>query len=265
MSRALILVLALLQDPSTAKIELRVRPVEGDKLESSDTWTHTFRGTLGEEPVSFSTRGGRRLVVDMARVENGNLTRKVVQVADAYVEQQDVQTGKYIRKDDAIHGRKVTITRRDGRDERSGLDGVPEAEQKSLVLDDPLTRLFPDTPVRVGESWEIAGEGLKKVFTGGDFTDGRIVVTLRDVKDVDGRRCALLTTNYDVSGKSADGVTRELRLLGTLTVWIDRGYILAMTQSGRMKTSGADPKSAQPNGEAAVTGELKASVLDKTK
>jgi hypothetical protein len=48
-------------------------------------------------------------------------------------------------------------------------------------------------------------------------------------------------------------------------VWIDRGYILEMSQAGRLKTSGADPKTAQPNGEAAVTGELKAAPVEKTK
>lgn len=265
MLRACLLLLALLQDPSAPKIELKVRPVEGDVLEVSDSWTHTFRGTLGEERMYLSTRGGRRLVVEMARVEGGKLTGKNVQVNDAYVEQQDVATGKYIRKDDAIHGRKATITLKNGREERTGLEGVSEPEQKTLTLEDPLTRLFPAAAVRVGESWELAGDDLKKFFPAGDFTEGRIVVTLRDVKEIDGKKCALLATNYDVSGKSADGVTRELRLLGTLTVWVDRGYVLAMTQTGRLKTSGADPKTNQPNGEAAVTGELKTVPVEKKK
>lgn len=263
MARWLMLAVVLLQDPATPKFELKVRPVEGDKLETLDTWTHTFRGKIGEEPLATSSRGGRRLVVEMGKVENGRLSRKAVQVVDAYVEQQDMQTGKYVRKDDPIHGRKATIVFRGGKEEREGLDGVPEAWQKQLTLADPLARLFPDAPVRVGESWEFAGDGVKKIYVDGDFTEGRIVVTLRDVKEVGGRKCALLATSHDVKGKGADGILRELRLTGTMTVWIDRGYVLAMSQSGRLKSSGADAASAQPNGEAAITGELTATILEK--
>lgn len=265
MSRALLLLLALLQDPSAAKVELKFRPVEGDKLEVTDSWTHAFRGKLGDEPLATSTRGGGRYIVDFARVENGVLSRKAVQVADSYIETQDVQTGKYIRKDRPLHGRTVTVERRGGRESHGALEGVPEAELKTVSLDDPLMRLYPDKPVAVGDTWEISGEGLKKFFPAGDFTKGQIVVNLREIKEVEGRRCALLITNYDVSGQAAGGVTRELRLQGTLTVWIDRGYILAMSQSGRLKTSGADPKTAEPNGEAAVSGELKAAPVEKKK
>jgi hypothetical protein len=265
MHRALILLAFLLQEPAAEKIEIRVRPAEGDKLEITDSWTYTFRGLLGEEPLNTSSRGGRRLVVQMARVESGVLTRKVVQVADAYVESQDIQTGKFIRTDNAINGRTVTIERRGGGEVLAGVEGVPEAEQKTLAMDDPLTKLFPDHAVKVGETWEISGEGLKRIFTTGDFTEGRIEIALREIKEIEGRRCAVLVTKYKVAGKAPDGLQRTLELTGTLTVWIDRGYILAMSQSGRMTTSGADPKTGQPNGQAAVTGELKATLVGKPK
>lgn len=265
MYRLLFLLAWVPQQAPGEKIEIRVRPVEGDRIETFHTWTNSLRGMLGDELIVVSSRGGRRLACEMARVEGGRPARLVVDVQDSYLEQQDTKTGKFIRKDDAIHGRRVTIERRGGREERAGLDGVPEAESRTLTLDDPLARLFPDKAVAVGESWDIAGEGLKKFFPGGDFNEGRIVVSLRDVKEIDGRRCALLGTNYDVSRKGADGTTFELRLMGTLTVWIDRGYVLAMTQSGGMKVSGADPKTGQPNGETAITGELKATILGKSK
>lgn len=265
MLRVFILLALVLQDPPKEKIELRVRPVEGDKVESFSTWTHTFRGRLGDEAVNFSTRGGQRFVSEMSRVQGGRLAGKIIEVADSYIETQDPRTGKYVRKDDPIHGRKVTIEMRDGREARTGVAGLSELDQRTLTMDDPLTRLFPDKPVAVGETWEIAGEGLKKFFPAGDFTEGRIIVSLRDVREVEGRRCAFLGTNYQVSTKTPDGVSRELHLLGTLTVWIDRGYVLAMSQSGRMTTTGADPKTAQPNGEAAITGELKAVLVEKPK
>ena len=265
MLRLLILLALAPQEPAKEKFEIRVRPAEGDRLEVVDKWTHTFQGKLGEEPVRFSTRGGRRLTVEMAKVEGGRLARKVMKVDDAYIEQQDAITGKFVRKDEAIQGRTATIERRDGREERSGLDGVPDSEARTLGLEDPLTRLYPDKPVSIGDTWEISGEGIKKFFPAGDFTEGTIVVTLRDVKEVDGRKCALIGTTYVVSSKDGDGVIRELRLQGTLTVWLDRGYILAMAQSGRMTTTGGDPKKNVPNGEAAITGELKAVPLEKNK
>jgi len=265
MTRLLILLALVLQEPAREKIEIRVRPVQGDKIEIVENWTHSFRGKLGEESLNTVSRGGRRLVVEMAAVEKGVLTRKVVQIPDSYIENQDVLTSKFIRKDNALHGRTATVERRDGREVFGGVEGVPEAEQKTIGLEDPLTRLFPDKPVAVGDSWEISGEGLKKFFPGGDFSDGSITISLRDIQDVGGRRCAYLRTIYDVSGKSPDGSSRALNLQGTLTVWIERGYVLAMSQSGRMTTTGADPKTQQPNGEAVVTGELKATILEKSK
>ena len=263
MIRYLIVVAVLLQEPAASKVELRVRPVQGDKFETFVTWSNSFRGTLGEEPLTSSTRGGQRLVVEMSGVDNGALTRKTVKVVDSYMETKDPQTNKYIRKDDTVQGRTITISMQGGREQRTGGDGVPEPELKALAFVDPLTRLFPEKPVAVGDSWDISGEGLKQFFPGGDFSEGRILVTLREVRDIDGRKCAVLATKYDVSGKMPDGVARQLELSGTLTVWIERGYILAMTQSGRLKITGADPKTQQPNGEAIITGELKGTILEK--
>ncbi|HEU4339651.1 MAG TPA: hypothetical protein VFS19_06245 [Planctomycetota bacterium] len=263
MLRLLIATAVLLQEPAGEKFDIRVRPNEGDRIEITDSWTNTFRGRLGDEPLNTASRGGRRLVVQMAKVEKGSLSRKVVEVADSYLEILDVKTSKYIRQDLPLHGRTVTIERKDGAEHRTGVDGVPEAEQKTLALEDPLTRLFPPNPVRIGDTWEISGEGLKQIFTSGDFTGGKITAVLSDVKDVGGRKCAFIRTSYDVNGKSPDGSTRKLNLSGTLTVWIDRGYVLSMSQSGRLTTADADPKTMQPNGEAAVTGELKATLLEK--
>src|SRR5688572_27313081 len=153
MLRFLIVLALLMQDAPKQSVELRVRPVQGDKIETFATWSHGFRGTLGDEPVSFATRGGQRLIVEMSGVEKGTLARKTVKVVDSYIETKDTQTNKYIRKDDAVLGRTVTITRRNGREEHAGGDGVPEHELKPLTLVDPLTRLFPSKPVAVGDAW----------------------------------------------------------------------------------------------------------------
>jgi hypothetical protein len=263
MTLLVILAAAFLQNPPAEKIEIRVQPREGDRIETWNTMSHTFRGSLGEEAVRFSTRSGQRLVTEIVKVDGGRPTRKNVHVVDSYIERQDPQTGKYIRTDDAIHGRKVTIERGDKGDVRTGVEGAPEHELSALSIDDPLSRLFPTAPVAVGDTWEISGEGLKKFYPRGDFTDGRIVVSLRDVREFEGRRCAFLGTNFDVSLTTSSGVRRELRLKGVITVWIDRGYVLALNQSGRMTTTGADPKTSEANGEAALTGELKATLLEK--
>jgi hypothetical protein len=261
MIRFLLPLLLLVRQPQAEKVDIQFRPVQGDKLESHSTWTNTFRGKLGDEPIDTSSRGAQRLVSEYKSVDKGALVRKAVQVVDSYMEQQDVRTHKYVRQDDAIHGRKVTVELKDGKEVRTGVDGVPEHEAKTISLVDPLTRLFPSGPKSVGDSWEISGEGLKLIFAGGDFTEGSIVVSLRDVKAVDGRKCAYLATHYNVKGV-AGGITRELTLKGTLTVWIDRGYILAMSQSGRMTTTDAKPESGHPNGQAAITGEMKTTLVE---
>jgi hypothetical protein len=263
MIRAWLVLLTLLQDPAPEKVTLEVRPKEGEKFAVVESWDNTFTGKLGDDPLFLRSRGGRRLQVEVARVEGSRVTRKVVQVEDSYREDQDVQTGKFVRQEDGLKGRKATISLRDGKEERTGLDGIPDEIQKTLTLDDPLTALFPSSAVRVGDSWEISGEGLKRVFAGGDFTEGKITVRLREAKEIDGRKCAVLGTVWDVRGKNPDGFARELRQTGTLTVWIERGYVIAMDQKGVLKTSGAVVGSGLPTGESAITGNRQVTLVGK--
>ncbi|HTF57239.1 MAG TPA: hypothetical protein VK661_08400 [Planctomycetota bacterium] len=263
MIHGLLILLSLLQEPVGEKVTLEARPKEGDKLAVVESWDNTFAGKLGDDPLFLRSRGGRRIQVEVAGVQGSRITRKVVQVEDSYREDQDVQTSKFVRQEDGLKGRKVTITLRDGKEERTGLDGVPDEAQKTLTLDDPLTGLFPTGPVRVGDSWEIAGDGLKKIFAGGDFTEGKITVRLREVKEVDGRKCAVLGTVWEVRGKNPDGFTRELRQTGTITVWIERGYVMGMDQKGVLKTTGAVAGSGMPTGESAITGSRQVTIGGK--
>jgi len=254
----LVLTLLLLQDP----VAIELRPAQGDRLSVVDKWTYDFQGKLGEEPITSSSRGARHMRVEMAKVEGGRLDRKVVQFEDAYVEELDVHTGKFIRREDPVRGRKVTISRRDGKDALEGVDGLPEPSRKSLTLIDPLTRLLPEKPVKPGDTWELAGEGLRRIFTTGDFTEGKIGVKLVTVKEIDGRRCAILATKYDVKGK-APGVEMELQIAGELTIWIERGYVMAMTQKGVLKTKPIGDAKGIAEGKASITGELTATILEK--
>jgi len=263
MIHGLLVLLALLQDPVGEKVTLELKPKEGDKLAVVESWDNTFAGKLGDDPLFLRTRGGRRLQVEIAGASGGRITRKVVLVEDSYREDQDVQTGKFVRQEDGLKGRKATIALRDGKEERTGLDGIPDEIQKTLALDDPLTALYPSGPVRVGDTWEISGDGLKKVFAGGDFNEGKITARLREVKEIDGRKCAVLGTVWDVRGKNPDGFTRELRQTGTITVWIERGYVMAMDQKGVLKTSGAVVGSGLPTGESAITGTRQVTLAGK--
>jgi len=251
----------LVQEPA-APVTIQLRPAQGDRLSVTDRSTYDFRGRMGEEPITSSSRGARQMRVEMAKVEGGRLERKVIQFEDAYVEELDVHTMKYIRREDPLKDRKVTVLLREGKEALEGVDGLPDHVRKTLTLVDPLTRLLPEKPVRPGDSWEISGEGLRRIFASGDFTERKIVITLRAVKEIEGRRCALLGTKYDVQGK-APGVQMDLQLTGELTVWIDRGYVLAMSQEGLLKTKPIGDAKGVAEGQAAITGKLTATILEK--
>jgi hypothetical protein len=253
----------LIQDPA-APVTLQFRPSEGDKLSVVDSWTHDFRGRMGEDELVLSSRGGRRMRVEMAKVEGGRLARKVVHFEDAYVEEQNPQTGKFIRRDDPLKDRRVTILLRDNREVLEGVDGLPEAARKTLLLEDPRVHLFPGKPVRPGDSWEVTGAQLRRVFASGDFTEGKIDVTLRAVKEIGGRRCAILETKTEVRGKAGTDSAVDLKIAGEVTVWIDRGYVLAVVEKGVLKIKRiGEAKNVPEEGRADVTGEVTATVLEK--
>src|SRR5690606_36850666 len=62
-------------------------------------------------------------------------------------------------------GQRVTVSRQNGMtiiDHDGDLDDATQQELTSLL--DEQTSLFPDRPLRVGETFEVDGESLKKAF-----------------------------------------------------------------------------------------------------
>ncbi len=94
--------------------------------------------------------------------------------------------------------------------------------------------LLPAKPVVIGASWT-QEKNLPELLGGLGPVEGRLAVTLKETKLVDGFRCAVLTLSMEAavfnSGKA--------KLHGEAVVRIDRGIVLSLTMEGPIELSGS--------------------------
>jgi len=109
-----------------------------------------------------------------------------------------------------MHGRKITLSMKDGMLLREGADGLEEKQLKKLELADRTGLIFPKTPVAPGDSWVVEGEEVRRFLASdGDLKEAKIKVTLLEVKEIDGRRCAVLNALIELIGKAKGTVAMK--------------------------------------------------------
>jgi hypothetical protein len=156
------------------------------------------------------------------------------------------------RKDNPMHGRKVTISMKDGKLVREGAEGLKEKELKNLDLEDKDSRILPKEPVRVGEEWEVKGEDVRKYLGDEDITDGKMKLKVVSIKEIDKRRCAMIQGTFDLVGKVEGNIDLSLKLEADIVVWVDRGYTLSVKGKGKVTLKG-DGGGAPMSGEGPIT------------
>jgi hypothetical protein len=121
----------------------------------------------------------------------------------------------------------------DGKIVREGVEGLEEKAVKKLTLADKTTRLFPKNPVAPGESWDVQGDDVKAFLdTDDEIKDGKIKIKFDSVKDIDGKKCALLKANIEATGKVPGDIDMIIKLDADVVVWLDRGYTLSVKGKG---------------------------------
>jgi hypothetical protein len=240
----LALALALFLVPQDEKITLKFSPKKGDKL----TQSHKFEVQLklkieqGDEvhEIDFEQRGTTKTVREYADVADGKLTKLVLDCTESFKEVKQVpMQPDWNRTDEAMHGRKVTISLKDGQVVREGADGLSEKELKKLDLKTVEMGLLPKDPLAVGESWEVTGEGVRQFLDiEQEVKNAKLKLKLVSVKEIDKRRCAVLTGSLEASGTAENEVEFKITLDCDLVVWIERGYLLSVKGKGKVTLKG---------------------------
>lgn len=145
-------------------------------------------------------------------------------------------------------GQRVTVSRQNGMtiiDHDGDLDDATQQELTSLL--DEQTSLFPDRPLRVGETFEVDGESLKKAF---ELEQGKASArgTVLAVREVNGRQQAQVRLEAEISATVEGFMQMGMKLQGD--GWFDAQTSRAVdaTMKGPMTISGQTAQPMQPGG-----------------
>lgn len=260
--KILALVVALFLLPQEGKIALKFNPKKGDKLNRTQKFEMQMKIKVeaggGEQEMEVENRGTEKSVIEYADVTDGKLTKIITDYIENYEESKAPPTMEWTRKDDELHGRKITVAMKDGKLVREGVEGLKEKVVDKHDLDAGDSKLLPKDPIAIGETWEIKGAELRKFLGDGndeEIKDGKLKVKLVEVKEIDKRRCAVLKGDMDLTGKTAEGMDLSIKLDTDIIVWIERGYTLSVKGRGTIKMTG-ETEQFSMKGEGPITVEI---------
>jgi hypothetical protein len=257
-SLALAAILALA--PGQDKVTLKFNPKKGDKLskvEKNEMAIHaTVTANGQEQKLEFGQRESETSTIEYLEVADGAPTKAIVSYKEAIEEKKGPQGDEWEKTEKPLHGRKITVTKAEGKIVTEGADGLDEKTKKKLDLSDRTSKLFPKTPVGPGDSWDVAGDEVRS-FMEGDETlkDAKIKMKFVEIKDIDGKRCAVLNAVMDLAGKAPGEIDVVVKLEAEVVVWIERGYALKVAGKGKMTMKGANDQ-FQMKGEGPMSLEI---------
>lgn len=254
---ALLIVVALLAQD---KVLLQYQPKVGDKLaveEKMDAKIHLVVNSGGQKvELDVAQRETKKTVMDCQAVDGGQITKAAYKVEECYEEKKQPGATEFEKEQKPAHGKTIVAERKDGKVTHTGADGLSEKDLRDYSLDDSFALGFPKAAVGVGESWDVPQETLRKMFHD-PTADGKLSFTLKELKTIDGRKCAVLEAALKMKGQAEEGVEMTMDLKGPVVVWIERGYTLSAKLDGNMTLSGA-------TGDAKMDGKGPMSVEVKT-
>lgn len=245
--KMLSVVLALVLLPAQDKITLKFNPKKGDKLSRSQKMEMSIKAKviLGEQEqdVEMDQKETQKSTVELVEVASGAVTKMVMACSEHVEERKGPPNPEWVKKQKELHGRTVTLTLKDGKIEREGVEGLDDKALAKLDLDDRSSRIFPKGPVAPGDTWELQGDDVRK-FLGADndLQTANVKVKLLSVKDIDGKKCAILNALLDLAGKAPGGVDLAMKLDTEIVVWIDRGYALSVKAKGDIDMKADNPQ-----------------------
>lgn len=243
------------------KVELKFQPQKGDKVTMVKKMTMSIKAKVKagdqDQELEFGQRGFDKKIREVLDVKDGKIVKGSIHVVEDYEEAREPGSEEFKRKDNPLHGKKITVTMKDGQPVFEGIEDPDAKMKKALRLDDEFSRTFPRKPVGVGESWTVSGKELQDVLED-EKADGKMTFKLTEVKDVDKRKCAVLDAAFEITGKTEEGIELTMKLTGEIVVRLDRGYTVTARMKGtvsmhlkneQMEMTGDGPMTMEVAGE----------------
>jgi len=248
------------------KVTLTWAPKQGDKFKTTQSMTMKVKANVvaGEQKQSFEVEN-RQIEVrthEMLEVVDGKPKSVVFDTEKSVEEQKPPGADEFQTKEKPLHKTRITVTEKNGKLSYEGGEGVDPKDLKKLDLEaDKFSQTFPGKPIAVGESWEVAGEKARALFgkDDNDFKDGKVSCTLKEIKEIDGRKCVVVDMDLDLTGKSAEGVEISMSTSGQVIVLLDRGYAISVKLKGKVTMSTENDQMTM-HGEGPISIEVSGSL-----
>jgi len=229
--------------PQDEKITLKFNPKKGDKLVKHQKLDLSLKMSVDAgdqtQELEFEQRGSVKRTSEIAEVEDGKVTKLIVDCSEDYEEKKAPPTMEWNRTDKPMHGRKITVFMKDGQVAREGADGLKEKELKDLALNPMESKFYPDKPVAVGDTWEIKGDAVKEfIGTSEEIKEATLKSKLTAIKEIDKRRCAVINSTLEMNGKAPNDIAFNGKMDVEMIVWIERGYLISAKGKGKVTLKG---------------------------
>ncbi len=173
----------------------------------------TFSLRQGDQILEGTAKGSLETVVeiDTLEVKDGQPTRLRVATLSS-LDQSTMSIGGEIEETQEVSplaGRSVLLTK--GGETWSGrlVGGAPSPEQTAAITELAESYLegdvLPDREVRVGDSWSVGGDALRRYLGGYEAAgfSGQMTIHFEQLVEFNGETCALLSLQLDATGKCA--------------------------------------------------------------
>jgi len=251
-------------------------PKEGAKFKLTETQKMSMKGTQeargSEIELKISANGKEVYTHKILAVKENKVTKIEREYEDAGMKQtiehsmmpepqeQEMPNPlawKTIRAD--IQDDGFTIKVKDG-------DEWTEAEEKVRrhftphLLRHPLVPL-PKGTKEVGESWELDGDELKKIFPPSRFgeesgdIEGTYKATLDSISEINGVRCAVIKFTMKVTLEMQPGAELKFNLNGTAHYSLQHNFVIGMVIKGTI-TQEADVEQGGMTIKSSLNGDL---------
>lgn len=224
-------ILVLGQEP----IRLEFKPLQGDRLLIAEARTFLVTGKDTSQHVEYVKRTSQKTVVDVRKVQGGQVMEVALDCRGHKGERKSPPCGEWRQEELPLNGRLITLSLTDGKILRKGVEGVPENELRALRMEDPTSALFPKHALSPGESWEVGTDQVQSLLgPSWSVKEGKAKLVLVEIRNVDGRRCAVISASFLAKGKNDVAAEVEIAMEAESVVWIERGYTLSFKGRGKL-------------------------------
>lgn len=249
-----LLLLALLLPQE--KVTLGFKPAKGMKVASTESLSFKLHakvvvnGDEYEEDVEVVRT--RKSTTEFADVVDGRLARKVLAIEEDLGKARSAPDEDFELVKESLHAKTITVTEKEGKPVIECAEKLDAAARASLRLPDDDADLWPGKEVAVGASWTVTKPGVFARLYDVDEQESTLTLTLKELKQVEKRACAVVTLKGEVKVKTRVENHHTLTIEGELLADVETGIVLSLKASGKAVMKRAH-ETIKADGEGTVT------------